>query len=632
MMDFFERQERAKKKTSYLIFLFVLAVIAIDLTIYSSIALFLRQQEPLLFRQDYFNLQLFLIVTITVLSIIIGGSLWKIANLSRGGGCSVAAMLGGQPLNLHTTDPAERRLINVVEEMAIASGVPMPEIYILDQEKTINAFAAGHLIQNAVIGVTRGSVQQLSRDELQGVIAHEFSHILNGDMRLNLRLMGVLNGILLLAIIGYYLLRSSSRRTYYRSSSSSSEKKGGNPLPLIGLLLLVVGYIGVFFAKLIKAAVSRQREFLADAAAVQFTRNPLGLAGALKKIGNTGSRLHSPHAEEASHLFFGNGVGEQWLQLMATHPPLKERIQALDPAWDGKLLETQNPEANNLTEENLTSSLIATPAAIPVEQTLSHIGTPTHQHAQYAATFRANIPLPIQTALHESSGACAVILALLLSEENMLRKHQIEMINSFADSAVAKTVQQLSPHILTLEASAKLPLVELALPALKLLSPVQYQDFKTLLDQLIHMDGQVGVFEFVLQKIVQNHLDFLLPTSHKKKRVTSFSWEQEVKTLISVLARVGADNDVQAQQAFIKGCGIIEENDQNPTLLSECGLQRFNLALDRIATISPAIKKKIILACAETISADGLIKIEEGELLRAISHTLECPIPPLLSA
>ena len=246
--------------------------------------------------------------------------------------------MGGRLLHPQTTDLNERKILNVVEEMAIAAGTPVPPVYLLENEEGINAFAAGHAPNDAIIGVTRGCVQTLSRDELQGVIGHEFSHILNGDMRLNLRLMGVLFGILLIGLTGYILLRSTSGYGYrVRVNSRDDDRGRRNILPLIGLALYVIGYVGVFFANLIKAAVSRQREFLADASAVQFTRNPEGIAGALKKIGRlAGSAMHEPRAAEASHMFFGNigGVG-QLFGLLATHPPLVERIRRLDPSFDG---------------------------------------------------------------------------------------------------------------------------------------------------------------------------------------------------------------------------------------------------------------------------------------------------------
>lgn len=631
MMDFFERQERAKKKTGQLIFLFVLSVIAITFCIYLATVFVLRTQEPVLFSNGYFHKPLFFGVSLLVLTIVTGGSLWKIAALSRGGGRSVAQMLGGRLVDLNTTNFKERQLMNVVEEMAIASSVPVPEIYILDKEKAINAFAAGHMFDDAAIGVTQGCLQELTREELQGVIAHEFSHILNGDMKLNIRLMGFLHGILLIALIGYHILRSTSRHTYYQTSSS--RKKGGNPLPLFGLILLIIGYVGVFFARLIKAGVSRQREFLADAAAVQFTRNPLGLAGALKKISISGSSLITPNAETASHLFFSNGLKKQWLQLTSTHPPLEERIKSLDPTWKGRLTEELSAIKEHTANDTGSPPFVASSPNFSVDQWLSHVGSPQPQHAHYASAFHQTVASPFEAVLHESSGACAVIFALLLHKETSLYKHQMEIINNFADPAVSKTVQHLAPRVFRLEPSAKLPLAELALPALKLLSPVQYQDFKTLLHQLVRMDKQVSFFEFMLQKIVQKHLDFLLPTRHKKVISHHFPWQQEARVLLSAIARIGANTETRANQAFEKGWKIVaEENQMNQTLLpsEESNLAKLNAAIDRLANLPPTIKKKVILAIATAISSDEMIKSEEGELLRAICSIWECPVPPLI--
>ena len=286
---------------------------------------------------DLWNPELFGLVAMGTSAVIAAGSLYKMAALS-GGGHTVAELLGGRLLRADAATPAERRLLNVVEEMAIASGVPVPPVYLLENELGINAFAAGHAPGDAVVAVTAGTLARLSRDELQGVIAHEFSHILNGDMRLNIRLMGVLFGILVIGLTGWIIFRSTTGG-YVRLGARDDDRKGFNPLPLIGLALYVIGYVGVFFGNLIKAAVSRQREFLADASAVQFTRNPDGIAGALKKIGAVaeGSRIQDPHAEEASHMFFGDALSG-WTELfglLATHPPLVERIKRIDPSFDG---------------------------------------------------------------------------------------------------------------------------------------------------------------------------------------------------------------------------------------------------------------------------------------------------------
>lgn len=335
-MDFFAHQEQARKHTKLLVIYFVIAVLCIIGSVYiASLLIFFGAQTnqapgvPLA-ELVLWDPRLFLYVVLGTLGVVSIGSLYKTAALAKGGS-AVAESLGGRLVDSDTSDPDERKLRNVVEEMAIAAGVPVPKIYVLDDEKKINAFAAGHTPDDAAIGVTRGCMTLLSREELQGVLGHEFSHILNGDMRLNLRVMGVIFGILCLAVIGRVLIYSRGGR-------------GRNPMMFLGLALIVIGAIGMFFGRLIQAALSRQREFLADASSVQFTRNPAGLSRALQKIGGVGSQVESAHAGEASHMFFENGMGKAFLGALATHPPLEERIRAIDPDWDGEFKQAEPPQ------------------------------------------------------------------------------------------------------------------------------------------------------------------------------------------------------------------------------------------------------------------------------------------------
>ena len=380
-MDFFENQDKARRHTKRLIAYFLMAVALIVVAVYLVCALiFFRGRVAGGDFGALWDPQVFLAAATGTIAVICFGSLYKINELREGGG-AVARMLGGRLMSPATTDPDEKKLRNVIEEMSLASGVPVPEIYVLDEEEAINAFAAGHSTSDAAVTVTRGAMELLNRDELQGVIGHEFSHILNGDMRLNLRLIGLINGILCLAIIGRILVQSGSSR------SSRSDKKG-NPLPLLGIALLIIGGIGVFFGKLIKSAVSRQREFLADASAVQFTRNPLGLAGALKKIGGLsgGSKLDAPAAEEASHLFFANGLRESWFNIFATHPPLEERIRLLDPTFDGKFPVVSLPERPPQIEEEPAI------AAVAGEPSRYVTAPPIRRAAQLTALMAQSVP------------------------------------------------------------------------------------------------------------------------------------------------------------------------------------------------------------------------------------------------
>jgi Zn-dependent protease with chaperone function len=335
---FFDNQDAARRNTARLVFLFALAVVAINGMLYAlAVALTGAQQDPhtgqVSVVLQWWQPELLATVSLATLAIVAAGSLYKIAQL-RGGGAVVAESLGGTLVTADTGDPDERRLLNVVEEMAIASGTPTPPVYLLRDEPGINAFAAGFTPGDAVVGVTSGCVRQLSRDELQGVIAHEFSHVLSGDMRLNIRLMGVIHGILIIGIIGFFLMRSSMFAGHGRRGRDNSAMA----MLAAGVGLMIIGFLGTFFGNLLKASVSRQREFLADASAVQFTRNPEGIAGALKKIGGYegGSILESPNAPESSHLFFSQGLRSGLQMLFSTHPPLDARIRQLDPSWEGE--------------------------------------------------------------------------------------------------------------------------------------------------------------------------------------------------------------------------------------------------------------------------------------------------------
>lgn len=342
-MDFFAQQDRARTKTTALVVYFVLAIVFIVGSVYVASLMILHFTQvpaypgepvalPSLRTVEPWDPQLLGWVVVCTMGVVVLGAAYKFWRLSRGGS-EVAEELGGRLLADDPTDADERQLRNIVEEMALAANVPVPKVYVLDNDAGINAFAAGHSAKDAAIGITRGGMTLLTRDELQGVIGHEFSHLLNGDMRLNIRIMGVLFGIVCLTVIGRVLL-------YSRGGGN----RGRAPMMLMGVALLVIGALGVLFGRLIQAALSRQREMLADASAVQFTRNPAGLAGALRKIGSVGARIDSPHAGEASHMFFENGLGKPVFGWMATHPPLAERIRAIDPSWDGRF-EAVEPKA-----------------------------------------------------------------------------------------------------------------------------------------------------------------------------------------------------------------------------------------------------------------------------------------------
>jgi Zn-dependent protease with chaperone function len=642
-MDFFQSQEVARKKTGRLIVYFLLAVILIIATVYVAIAAVLLLADPA--ARDgapgsvysLWNPELFGAVAVGTAALVSGGSLYKIASLS-GGGQTVAELLGGRLLHAETTDPDERRILNVVEEMAIAAGTPVPPVYLLEKEEGINAFAAGHSPNDAVVAVTRGCVRTLSRDELQGVVAHEFSHILNGDMRLNLRLMGVLFGILLIGLTGYILLRST---TGYRTRDDRDDDgRGRNVLPLIGLALYVIGYIGVFFANVIKSAVSRQREYLADASAVQFTRNPDGIAGALKKIGalSAGSTIREPRAEEASHMFFGSagGIGELF-GLLATHPPLVDRIRRLDPSFDGDFskvrLEPPSDQLGNrptAVRQPRAQSFTFNPA-----EAIARVGTIGAPQLIHAAGLLADLSPKVSAQLPDPLGAQAAVLALLLDPVDAVRQEQLSWLDRYAHPAVVRQMRAIMSETMTLAPEARLPLVERAVPALRQMSPAQMREFLNAVKALVEADKKLTIFEYALQRLLLRHLvTHFVKQPSRPARYTSY--EQLVaptRYVLSALAYGGHSSREASAAAFAAGVKAIDWPAARIELSPEdtTDLIQLDKALRTIDLATRPLKKQILLACAATVGADGRVTVEEGELLRAISDSIDCPMPPLVS-
>jgi Zn-dependent protease with chaperone function len=647
-MDFFERQDKARRKTKLLVFYFIVAICLLILAAYAAVfGIFGRKEVVDSLGEASFTFwqaDLFFWSAFGTLLVIGIGSVVKTVELSRGGS-AVAQMLDGRLINSNTTEANERKLLNVVEEMAIASGIPVPQVYLLENEAGINAFAAGHSTGDAAIGVTRGGIQMLSRDQLQGVVGHEFSHILNGDMRLNLRLMGLIFGILCLTVVGRVLVQTRGRK---------------NPLPLLGLALIIIGFVGVFFGRLIQAAVSRQREFLADAASVQFTRNPDGLAGALKKIGGleSGSKLEAPHAQEASHMFFANGLRSSVSGLMATHPPLEERIRALDPAFDGVFPDVTLPAAGPPplppTEPRRTQPPPLPPplpgfprsegagagivgAVVAAQALLPDIGHPKTRHLQYAADLRQSLPAALESAARDPLGASALIYALLLSNESSVREKQLVELATETSDEIRDETLRVWPDAQNIIVQTKIPLVDLALPALRQLSPVQFQQFRAAVRALVESDRQIDLFEYMLQKIVLRHLEPNFVPAPKK--VTQYydlkPLAMDCGVVLSAMAYAGQEDTAQAEAAFARGAQPLSHMAKNEIPFFpkvDCDLPRLDSALDRLALAVPQIKKNVLNACAETVAADGIMQGAEAELLRAIADSLDCPIPPFIPA
>lgn len=649
-MDFFAHQDRARRNTRWLVGLMVVAFVATVVLVYMLvIAVALGGQHDdsqatggLLGRTSWWQPDLFVLVTSGVTFVIGGGSLYKTAQLS-GGGEKLAEMLGGRRLPPDARDPLERKVLNIVEEMAIASGTAVPPVYLLDGESGINAFAAGLDIDSAVIGITRGAAEQLSRDELQGVVAHEFSHILHGDMRLNLRLIAIVHGILVLGLLGYYAMRIAASSG---GSRRSSNKEGGGAVAailLLGLALMIIGYVGTFFGSLIKAAVSRQREFLADASAVQFTRNPGGIAGALARIASAnGSKLETPKAAEASHMFFASGL---WT-LFATHPPLTERIARIDAAKAALLAEALSAEpaaaapaagvagfaggtaAAGLHSPPPPTAVIPAAGRVEPRAAVDSIGDPTAAGIAHAHELLGSLHPRLRDAAHDPFGCRGVVYALLLDGDPTIRHQQFELLASLAEPAACEATRQLSLLIDALPREQRLMLVDTAVGTLRNLSAQQYAGFRHAVKALVQADRRIDLFEWVLQEILLRHLDPVFGIKPKRGQRRKASG-RDVAVLLSCLAHAGSSSGDDAAQAFHRGADATGLSGLQLLPRDQARLNEFGEAVDAIARIKPKSKRRIIEAIAATVTHDGVITATEAELLRGVADALGCPMPPL---
>ena len=654
-MDFFSHQDQARKRTGQLVFLFSLAVISLIvlLNLFVAVVMWYSDEHFVGTYQrvaeapgnmgysmgrallEYMTLEQWLIISAAVLLVIGGASLFKWLAL-RGGGKTVAESLGGRLLNPDSKDFYEKRLLNVVEEMAIAAGMPVPPVYILP-DSSINAFAAGYQPSDAVIGVTKGCMEQLTRDQLQGVIAHEFSHIFNGDMRLNIRLMAILFGILFIGIIGRFVFEAALRGGGRRSSSNNKS----NPLPLlaIGLALIVIGYGGLFFGNLIKAAVSRQREFLADASAVQFTRNPDSIGGALKVIGHgSGSEIMSPERNETAHLFFGQAMPFSfgWFK---THPPIEERIQRVDKHWDGQFLAPQSrkqaeQESPQFVEtDNTAEKLAAIAATVATGASLAHEPPIEFKPVEKPEISDEEILLKLTDAAHETYSARALIFVLLLAPaERVVHEQQLDIIRRNHGQDLFKIALRLIQLSEKLNAKERLPLVEKAIPALKQLSPDQYQEFRQTVVQLAKADGEIDIFEWCLYRLILRYLE---PTFGEVKPVKAKHNKPkqlypELATVLSYLAHYGHDSQQATEQAFAAALTAADFDAAQVKLQpANQSLKPLNQALAKLTEAYPHVKGRAIKAMAACVKSDNELRAVELDLVRTMAAILESPVPGL---
>lgn len=640
-MNFFVEQERARRLTRRMLVLFAIAVAVIVLLVDVVVLAALGARAD-----GWHNATPLVVLSLGVLFVIGLGSLYRIATLHGGGG-AVARGMGARQVTPETTDFAYRRLHNVVEELAIAAGVPVPEVFVLEDEPGINAFAAGYTTADAAVTVTRGSLDKLTREELQGVIGHEFSHVLNGDMRLNLRLMGIVFGIMVLAIIGRRIAMFSGGR---RSRDS------GNVV-LFGLALLAIGWIGVLAARIIKASVSRQREYLADASAVQFTRQTEGIAGALKKIGalSEGSRLTGSDAEEVSHMLFGEGLATS--ALLATHPPLHDRIRRLDPAfrdeefasiaaaWESPA--TAGPDAEG---PGVSMSGFVAATAVPARPAMRapggvasgavtlritpagvsrQVGRPGADDHRTAQAVHADLPPGLRDAAYRYATAPAVLLALLLDADPAVRGRQCSDIRARVPPDIAAAAEAFAPSVAALDPGERLPLVALAFPALRRRPRNEIDAFTAAVRSLVAADGETSPFEYCLGRMLEGQvIDMLDPAAARPAGARNLAGSLSgAIDVFAVMASWGNDDPAAAMAAFdhaiheaLPGMSATYA----PPADWRAALDR---ALPKLDGLVPADKERVVRGLVAAISADGQVNVPEAELLRAACAALHCPLP-----
>jgi len=660
-MDFFAQQAKVRRSSRNLVWLFAAAVLAIvvavDLVCAFVLGVGLRPL-PLLG------------IAVAVVALIGLCSAYRVASLA-GGGAAVAREMNAIEVPADTTNPQWQRLRNVIEEVAIASGVPVPEIYVMQDESGINAFAAGYTPTDAAVCVTQGCLDKLNRDELQGVIAHEFSHVLNGDMRLNIRLMGLLFGIMAIWVVGRFLMWGG-----YFGLGDGRRRRGSSSgqIALAGIALLAIGAIGVFFGRLIQAAVSRSRESLADASAVQFTRQTEGIAGALKKIAvfEEGSALQAPRKDEVRHMLFGDAEASSWF---ATHPPITERIKALEPGFKPEELDAYVKQwlAAGNDPDNIELHATAHPwekavhdfaradgdvdigggaapaiagagtiggvvpargaqLAITAAAVAAQVASPGTDDYRAATDLHAQIPAALAAAARDPRGALAVVFALAISEHPDLQAQQVQAVAQAFDAALGDAVRSLVSRMIDLHPMLRLPLAQLAFPVLKRRPRPEVDRCVTTLDGLVHADGRVELDEYCLAKLVQAQVVAALdPAAGFKAGTLKLADAQdELRDLAALLAHFGNDDDETAQRAFQAAMHDALPSASILYALPEDWQAALDRALATLARLTPEGKQLTVRALTRAIAADGKVTVAESEMLRVVCAVLGCPLPPLL--
>lgn len=651
---FFQRQAHARRNTGLLIVLFLTAVTLITLAVCLVGYLVTRSQTSVLPFHYWLTSSHGLTTALAVVLLIGVGSLVRWADLA-GGGSRVAKMVGARPIEPDTNDPEERKFRNIVEEMAIASGVPVPDLYVMDNETSINAFVAGYTPGEAVMVVTHGALTHLTRDELQGVVGHEFSHILNGDMRINVRLIALLAGILMLGQIGQFLLRAGF---YSGGRSRNRDGRAQAAIGLIGLALMIIGYVGVFFGRLIQAAVSRQREMLADASSVQFTRNPEGIGSALFKIGMKGGYLDTTsHASDMNHMCFGESARMKFSSLLASHPPINERINAIQPGMlarlrsrlrdtePGQKLRQDTPRtagkaglndlvnqvvapARGRSSSSPVRSSLAPDTPQPAEKLSTRVGTVSAHSEAFAVQLLEQLPSTFRNLLYTRAGAIQLCYALLIFDLSpSIQKQRLALLTEHPLlGAQPDLLEKMLPALARLGETARFPVLELAMPALRKLDPEERDALLENVQKLVAADNRVSLFELALTTFLNRHLELgaeqVVPVKYRNYRQVM----PALRRLLSLFARAGTDTPEDADKLYLEamaGFGTGQEESR----AGKVSMRELREALEILNRLSPLLKPAVIDACGYCVTHDGQVDVREYELMRLVADQLDCPMP-----
>jgi len=651
---FFQRQAHARRNTGLLIVLFLTAVTLITLAVCLVGYLVTRSQTSVLPFHYWLTSSHGLTTALAVVLLIGVGSLVRWADLA-GGGSRVAKMVGARLIEPDTNDAEERKLRNLVEEMAIASGVPVPDLYVMDNETSINAFVAGYTPGEAVMVVTHGALTHLTRDELQGVVGHEFSHILNGDMRINVRLIALLAGILMLGQIGHFLIRAGF---YSSGRSRNRDGRAQAAMGLIGLALMVIGYVGVFFGRLIQAAVSRQREMLADASSVQFTRNPEGIGGALFKIGMKGGYLDTTsHASDMNHMCFGESARMKFSSLLASHPPINERINAIQPGMlarlRSRLRDTEPGQKlrqdtartagkaglNDLVNQVVAPargrgssspvrSSLAPDTTQPAEKLSTRVGTVSAQSEAFAIQLLEQLPSTFRNLLYTRAGAIQLCYALLIFDLSpSIQKQRLALLSEHPLlGAQPDLLDKMLPALARLGETARFPILELAMPALRKLDPEERDALLESVQKLVAADNRVSLFELALTTFLNRHLGIgaeqVVPVKYRNYRQVM----PALRRLLSLFARAGTDTPEDADKLYLEAMAGFSTG-QEESRGGKVSMRELREALETLNRLSPLLKPAVIDACGYCVTHDGKVDVREYELMRLVADQLDCPMP-----